>query len=101
MATCAPCLEVGEKCFWRDVGVKNLCVSEFLHPHILNNGDNEMHSLLPLRLVGAAVVPLGFVRRFHACADDGRGIFINRRVVGAKLCGLVKLCAIARCVFCH
>ena len=41
------------------------------------------------------------MRRFHACADGGRGIVINRRIVGANLCGFGEFRAIARCVRYH
>ena len=86
MTTCAPRLEVGKKRFWRDVGVERLRVSEFLHPHILYNGKDELRRLSPRRLVGAAAGALGFVRRFRARADNGRGIFIDRCVVCSKAC---------------
>ena len=101
IATCAPLLEVVKKCICRDVGVKSLCVSEFPLPRIFDGGEDEMHSLLPHRLVGAAVGALGFVRRFSARADDSRGIVIDCRVVGVNSCGFGKLRAIARCVRCQ
>ena len=66
MSTCAPHLEVGEKRLWCDVGVKILHVPEFPHPRILDDGEDELSSLLPRRLVGAAVGALGFVRSFRA-----------------------------------
>ena len=52
-------------------------------------------------LVGSAVDALGFVRPFRARADDGRGVVIDRRVVGAHSCGFGEICAIARCVRYH
>ena len=101
MTTCAPRLEVGKKRLWRDVSVKRLHVLEFQHPHILDDGEDELHSLLPCRLVCAAVGVPDFVCRFRARADYGRGIVIDCRVLGANLCGFGKLRTIARCVRCH
>ena len=104
MATCAPRLEVGNKCIWCDVSVKRLHVLDLPHPHIFDSGEDELRSLSSRRLVGAAVVvvgAVGFVRHFSARADDSRGIVINSRVVGANSCGFGKIRAIARCVRCH
>ena len=101
MAKCAPRLEVGEKRLWRDVSVKHLRVSEFLHPCILNDCEDEMRNLSPHRLLGATVGVLGFLRRFRARTDDIRGIFIYCRVVGANSCGFGKLRTIARRVRCN
>ena len=101
ISTCAPFLEVGKKCLWRDVGVKSLRVSEFPHPHILDDGEYELCSLLLRRLVGAAVGLLGFVRRFRACTNDGRGIVIDHSVVGANSCGFDEFRAISCCIRCH
>ena len=101
METCAPHLEVGEKLLWSDVGVERLCVSKFLHPRILSNGEDELLSLWPRRLVGAAVDALGLVRRFCARADNGCGIVIDCRVVVSNACGFGKLRAIVRCLHCH
>ena len=61
MTTHAPCLEVGKKRLWRDVGVKHLSVSEFPHPRILNDGEDELRSLSTCCLVGVAVGALGIV----------------------------------------
>ena len=84
VATCAPRLEVGKKPLWRDVGVKCLCVSEFPHPRILDDGKDELCSILPRCLVGASVGALGLVRRFRSRADDGCGIVTDRHILGAK-----------------
>ena len=73
----APHLEVGKQHIWSDVGVKSLRVSEFPHPHILDNCKDKLRSILLCLLVGAAVGSLGFVRRFCAHADDSCGIIIN------------------------
>ena len=100
-ATSAPRLEVGEERHWRDVGVECLCIPDFLHPHILDDGKDKMCSLAPRRLEGAAVGALGLVRRFRTRADDGRGIVIDCCVVGSDACWLGKLRAIARYVSCH
>ena len=101
MATCALCLEVDEKCLWFNVGIKSLCDLELPHPRTLDDGEDELRSLLPRRLVGAAVGSIGFVRRFRAHADDGRGIVINRCVVGANSCWFNEFRSIACCVRCH
>ena len=101
MATCAPHLEVDEKRLWCNIGVKRLRVSEFPHPHILDDGKDELCSLLPCHLVGAAVGALGFVRHFRARADDSLGIVIDCCIVGDNLCGFGELRSIARCVLCH
>ena len=73
----------------------------FPHPHILDNSKDDLPSLSPRRLVGAAVGALGCVRCFRACADNSRGIFIDSHVLGANLCGFGELRTIARCVSCH
>ena len=101
MATRAPHLEVDEKRLWHNVDVKPLRVSDFPYPRILDGGKDELHSLLPRRLVGAAVGALDFVRRFHARADNGSGIVTYRRVVGVKSCGFGKHHAIVLCIHCH
>ena len=101
MATYSSRLEVGKKHLWRDVSEKRLSVLELPHPRILNDGEDELNSLSPRRLVGSAVDALGLVRRFHAHADNVRGIVINLRVVGVNACGFGELCAIARCVRRH
>ena len=84
VATGAPHLEVGEKRLLCDIGVERLWVPEFLHPRILDDGKDKLHSLTPRRLVGATVGALGIVRRFRA--DDGRGIVIYCRIVGSDAC---------------
>ena len=101
MATFAPRLEVGKKHLWCDVGVKRLSASDFLHPRILDSVEDKLCRISPNRLVSDAVGVLGLVRRFCARADDGRGIIINCRIVGANTCGFGELCTIARCVRCH
>ena len=101
VATCAPRLEVVKKRLRRDVGVKLLRISKFLHPCILNDGEYRLRSLLLHHLVGAAVGALGFVRRFRARVENRRGIIVNCRVVGANLCGFDEFLTIARCVHCH
>ena len=101
MATCAPNLEAGKKRLRRDVGVERLRVLEFSHPHILDDGEDELRSLSPRRLLGAAFSAHGFVCRFRARVDDGCGIVIDRRVVGSNTCWFGELCAIARCVRRH
>ena len=101
METCAPRLEVGEKRLRCDVGVERLRVSDFSHPHILDDVEDELCSLLPHRLVGAKVGTLGLVCHFHAHADDGRGIVIYCRVVVSHACWFGKLRAVASCVRCH
>ena len=97
----APHLEVDEERLWRDVGVERLSVSDFPHPHIINDGEDELHSLLPLRIIGAALGALGLVHRFRARADDGCGIVINCHVVGSNSCWFGEIHAIANCVICH
>ena len=62
MAIYEPLLEVGEQRLWRDVSVKSLRVSEFLHPRVFDDSKDELHSILPRCLVGSAVGSLGFVR---------------------------------------
>ena len=47
MENCAPHLEVGEKRLWHDVGIKCLHFSEFPHPRIINDGEDELRSLSP------------------------------------------------------
>ena len=101
MATCKPILQVGEKRLCHSVGIKSLCVSEFPHPRILDDGKDEMCCLSPGCLVGAAFGSLGFVRRFRARADDSCVIVINRCVVGANSCGFDEFRNIACCVHCH
>ena len=101
MATCAPHLKVGEKRLWGDVGLKRLSVLEFLHPHIIDDKEDELRSLSPRRLLGAAVGALGLVHCFRSQAYNSNVISINRRVVGANAYGFGKHCAIARCVSCH
>ena len=98
MSTYAPHLGVGKKRLWCDVGVKHLCVSEFLHPRILDDGEYELRSLLPHRLVGSAVGVLGFLCQLYARADNGRGIVIDRCIVGANLCRFGEFRVIANCV---
>ena len=77
IATCAPRLELRKKRIWRDVGVKCLGLLEFPHPRILDDGEDELCSLSPRRLVGAAVGTLGLVSHFCARTDVGRGIVID------------------------
>ena len=101
MPTCAPLLDVGKKRLWRNFGIKSLCVLEFLHPIILDNSEDEPRCLSPHRLVGAAVSLLGFVRRLCARTDDGRGVIIDRRVVGANYCGFDEFRTISCCIRCH
>ena len=101
MATWEPHLKVGEKRLWRDVDVKRLCVLEFPHPRILDDGEDELCSLSSRCLVGAVVGVLGFVSHFSACADDGLGIAIDRRVICANSCGFGEFRSIVRCVRCH
>ena len=101
MTTYAPHLEVGQKRLWCDVGVKNLSVSEFPHQRILNNGEDDLRSISPRRLVGAAFSELGLVRRFRARTDDGSGIFIDCHILGANTCGFDELQTLACCVSCH
>ena len=85
VATSAPRLEVREERLWRDVGVERLCVPEFLHPRILDDGEDELCSLALCCLIGAAVGALGLVRRFCSRADDRHGIFIDCRVIGSDV----------------
>ena len=101
MATCAPCLEVGEQRLWRDVSIESLRVLEFLHPRVFHDGEDELRSLSPRRLVGNAVGALGFVRGFCAHTNDGRGIIIYCYVVSPPSCGFYELHSVARCVLCH
>ena len=89
---------MGEESLWRDVSVKRLWVPELSHPRILDDGKNKLHSLAPRRLVCDVVGGLGLVRRFCACADDSRSIFINCCVIGSDACWFGELCAIERCV---
>ena len=84
-----------------NVGVERLRVSEFLHPCILNNGEDELRSLLPLRLIGVAVGALGLVRHFRARVDDGSGIVIDLHIVGSNACWFRKLRVILHCIHCH
>ena len=95
MATCAPHLEVVKKRLWHNVSVKRLRVSEFLHPCILDDGEDELRRLLPRRLVGVTVGVLGFVHRFRARAGNSRGIFTDCCFVGANSCGFGKFRAIS------
>ena len=101
VASGAPLLEVEDERLWHDVCLERFWVPEFLHPHILNDGEDTLLILAPRRLVGAAVGTLGLVRRFRVCADNGRGIVIDSRVAGSGACLFSELHAIARCVSCH
>ena len=101
IATCAPRLEVGKQRLWCYVSVKNIHVSEFPHPCVFDDDKDELRSLSPRCLVGAAVGSLGFVRCFCARMNDVHGIIVNRRVVSANSCGFNELCALAHCVRCH
>ena len=101
MATCVTQLEMGEQRLWRDVSVKSLCVLEFLHPRVFDDGKDELRSLSPRRIVCAAIGSLGFVCCFHAHTDNGRGIVIDRSVVSANSCGFDEFRAVMRCVRCH
>ena len=76
MATCAPHLEVIKKRLWCNVGVKRLSVSEFPHPHILDDGKDELRSVSPRRLVGAAVSTLVFLRPRTASVESS-SIFLS------------------------
>ena len=101
MVTCAHHLEVGEQRLWLDVSVKSLCVSEFLHPRVFDDGKDELRSLLSRRLVGAAVGSLGFLRYFRVRTYNSRGIVIDNCVVSTNSCGFGKFRVVARCVRCH
>ena len=101
MATCAPRLEVSEQRLWRDVSLKSHRVSEFLHLRVFDDGKDELHSLLPRRLVDAAVGLLGFVRCYRAHTDNGHGIVINHGVVSANSCGFDEFLAVAHCIRYH
>ena len=101
MATYAPHLEVGKKRLWRNAGVEHIRVLELSRPRILDDGEDELRSLLLHRPVNALVGSLGLVSRFRAQADDGRGIVIDHRVVGANICWFGELRAIVCCVCCH
>ena len=101
MSTGAPLLEVGEERLWCEVCVERFWVPKFLHPRILDDGEDKLRSLATRRLVGAAVGALGLVRPFRARAYDGCGIVIDGRVVGSDAFCFGKIRAIARCVGCH
>ena len=92
---------MGEERLWRSIDEKYLHVLEFPQPHILDDGKDELRSLLQRRLVCAVVGALGFLRRFRVCVEDGCGIVIDRHIIGSNSCGFGKLGAIARCVRCH
>ena len=94
MATCAPRLEVGEKRFWSDVSVKILHVLELPQPRVFDDGEDELHSLSPRRLLGAVVDSLGFVHCFRARTANGSGIVVNRCIVSAHSCGFDKFCSV-------
>ena len=72
-----------------------------MNPHILNDGEDKLRIIALRRLVGAAVGALDLVLRFRVRADNGRGIVINRCVVGFDACWFGELRAISRCVSCH
>ena len=91
MVPCAPFLEVGEQHLWIDVSLKSLRVSEFLHPHLCDDGENKLRSLLPLRLVSAAVVSLVLVRCFRARMDNVYGIIIVVYTATGRM-RLMRLC---------
>ena len=82
MTASAPHLEVNEECLWRDVCLECFWVREFLHPCILDDGEDKLRNLVQRCLIGTVVRTLGLVRRFFARADDGCGIVIDRRVAG-------------------
>ena len=101
MMACAPRLEVGEQRLWRNVSIESLRVLEFPHSCVFDDREDELCSILPRRLVGTALGPLGSVRGFRARTDDGHGIVDNRRVVSSRSCGFNKFRSVACCVRCH
>ena len=74
---------------------------EFSYPRIIDDGEDELRYLALHRLVCAAAGAIGLARCFRVHTDNGRGIVINRRVVGSNVCWFGKLRAIAHCVRCH
>ena len=94
-------LEVGEQRLWRDVRIYCLWVSEFLYPCVFDNGEDELRSLSPRRLVGTVVRTLCFVRGFGSLTDDGRGIVVHCLSVNSNYCGFNECRTVARCVRCH
>ena len=101
MDTCTPCLEVVKQHIFSDVSIESLRVSEFLHPRFFDEGEDELHSLSPRRLVGTAFGALGFVRGFRARTDDGRGIIVDCCIVSVHSCGFDEFRFVAHCVRCH
>ena len=74
---------------------------EFLHPCVFDEGEEELSSLSPRRLVGTAVGALCFVCSFRARTDEDCGIVINCHVVSSHLCGFEECRAVSHCVHCH
>ena len=96
MTTCAYRLQLRNQCLWLDVSVEVLCLLEFPHPSVFNDGEDKLRCILPRRLVGSAVCTIFSVRSFRARMDNGRGIVVDCCIIFPHPCGFEECRAVER-----